>query len=647
MSYQALYRLYRPQTFDEVVGQKYIIQTIKNAIKEGRTAHAYLLTGPRGTGKTTIAKLIAKGVNCTGEGEKPCGHCENCLAIANGTHPDVVEIDAASNNSVEEVRNLIDRVKYAPIQGKYKVYIIDEVHMMTPSAFNALLKTLEEPPANVIFILATTEVHKVLPTIISRCQRFDFGRISTPDIEKRIRTVLDEEKIAYEEGVVSLVASLADGGVRDALGILDQTIAYAGNNLTEQHVRDIYGVVSTDDAIHFIEVFDSGKIDDALAIVNEFDQKGVDLIRLTNLLINIFKDLIVYNKTSNTKILKLLNKDQVELLNLGISSKTAMAYIDILLEASNNFRRVNTPKSYFELATLKLCNSEKQEDIVKTVEVIKEVPVEKVVEKVIYVEKEVEKQPEPEPIKEEPVVEEVKEEPILEEEPIEEEVKEKAIEQLEPEEKVEIEEPQPAIEEPKVEEQQELSLEEPQEEVEERIEKEEKPQPKPFVEREITDEEIFDYIDQATKQHKTADIMKFNIISQYRDKPKYQRAVSKLADSGPIASGPHGIIICFNTTAAAKVANDKRNYFEIKEFLTELLGREVDYIGISTEGYKIRRAKYVTLRNNKIRPLNPLNPITPRFLKEEVSQEKKNTEEDDRIAERAALFGSLFKVKGE
>ena len=642
MSYQALYRLYRPQTFDEVVGQKYIIQTIKNAIKEGRTAHAYLLTGPRGTGKTTIAKLIAKGVNCTGEGEKPCGHCENCLAIANGTHPDVVEIDAASNNSVEEVRNLIDRVKYAPIQGKYKVYIIDEVHMMTPSAFNALLKTLEEPPANVIFILATTEVHKVLPTIISRCQRFDFGRISTPDIEKRIRTVLDEEKITYEGGVVSLVASLADGGVRDALGILDQTIAYAGNNLTEQHVRDIYGVVSTDDAIHFIETFDSGKIDDALAIVNEFDQKGVDLIRLTNLLINIFKDLIVYNKTGNTKILKLLNKDQAESLNISISSKTAMAYIDILLEASANFRRVNTPKSYFELATLKLCNSEKQEDIVKTVEVVKEVPVEKVIEKVVYVEKEVAKEPELEPVKEESVVEEpAKEEPIIAE-------PEEVEEQAEPEEPAEVEEPKPVVEESKFEEQQELSLEEPKEETPERIEKEEKkPQPKPFVEREITDNEIFDYIDQATKQHKTADVMKFNIIGQYRDKPKYQRAVSKLADSGPIASGPHGIIICFNTSAAAKVANDKRNYFEIKEFLTELLGREVDYIGISTEGYKVRRAKYVTLLNNKMRPLNPLNPITPRFLKEEVVEEKKNTEEEDRIAERAALFGSLFKVKGE
>lgn len=625
MSYQALYRLYRPQTFDEVVGQKYIIQTIKNAIKDGRTAHAYLLTGPRGTGKTTIAKLIAKGVNCTGEGEKPCGHCENCQAIANGTHPDVIEIDAASNNSVDEVRELIEKVKYAPIQGKYKVYIIDEVHMMTSSAFNALLKTLEEPPANVIFILATTEIHKVLPTIISRCQRFDFGRISLPDIEKRIRTVLKDENITYEEGVVPLVASLADGGVRDALGILDQTIAYAGNNLTEQHVRDIYGVVSTEDAIDFINTFDAGKIDDALERVNEFDHKGVDLVRLTNLLINIFKDVIIYNKTRNTKILKLLSNEQAEELSLSISSKNAMAYIDILLEASVNFRRVNTPKSYFELAVLKLCNSEKQEDIVREVvkEVVKEVPV----EKVVYVEKE---QPKEE-IKVEP-----KEEPAVE--PIEVQEEQEAPVEEEPV----VEEPitEPVVEEEQKPVQEELVLEE---KVEERHE--EKPQPV-IEERAISDDEIFDYIDQAEKSYLTSDRQRFNIKNRYADKPKYQRALAKLADGGPVACGSHGIIITFGTTAAANLANDKRNYFAIREFLTELLGREVDFICLEGEYYKTKRSIYIGLRNSGLRPLNPRRPITPRFPREEEKVEGPTHEEvNDKIAERQALFGSFFKIK--
>ena len=176
MSYKALYRTYRPQTFEDVAGQSHVTITLKNAIKENRIAHAYLFAGPRGTGKTTIAKILAKAINCTGD-HPPCNECPNCKAITQGDHPDVIEIDAASNNGVNEVRDLIDKVKYAPINAKYKVYIIDEVHMMTPEAFNALLKTLEEPPAHIVFILATTEPHKILPTIISRCQRFDFNMI--------------------------------------------------------------------------------------------------------------------------------------------------------------------------------------------------------------------------------------------------------------------------------------------------------------------------------------------------------------------------------------------------------------------------------------------------------------------------------------
>ena len=198
MAYKSLYRTYRPQTFKDVAGQEAIITTLKHAIDEKKIAHAYLFCGPRGTGKTTVAKLLAKAVNCIGD-PKPCGECENCKQIENGTHPDVIEIDAASNNGVEEVRSLIDKVKYAPTQGQYKVYIIDEVHMMSPGAFNALLKTLEEPPAHVIFILATTEPHKILPTIISRCQRFDFTRLTDQEMVQRMQYVLKEEGKTYDD----------------------------------------------------------------------------------------------------------------------------------------------------------------------------------------------------------------------------------------------------------------------------------------------------------------------------------------------------------------------------------------------------------------------------------------------------------------
>ena len=221
MAYKALYRTYRPSTFEEVAGQHHVVQTIKNALASGKIAHAYLFAGPRGTGKTTMAKLLAKALNCEHGIGCQCNECKNCQAINDGTHPDVLEIDAASNNGVEEIRDLIDKVKYGTILGRYKVYIIDEVHMMTAGAFNALLKTLEEPPEHVIFILATTEPHKILPTILSRCQRYDFTKVSDQDIKERIKVVLKKENITYNEEAINLVISLADGGMRDALSILD------------------------------------------------------------------------------------------------------------------------------------------------------------------------------------------------------------------------------------------------------------------------------------------------------------------------------------------------------------------------------------------------------------------------------------------
>lgn len=242
MAYQALYRKWRPRTFDSVIGQESITDTLKNAIKRGKVSHAFLFAGPRGTGKTSCAKIFAKALNCTNlqDGE-PCNECANCIAADKGSMPDIMEIDAASNNGVDEIREIRDKVKYAPTEGKYKVYIIDEVHMLSMGAFNALLKTLEEPPEHVVFILATTELQKVPATIISRTQRYNFKRISKDDLEKRMKYILDQENIKYEDKALAVIAQVADGGMRDALSILDQLLSYEKESVNYQDALEITG----------------------------------------------------------------------------------------------------------------------------------------------------------------------------------------------------------------------------------------------------------------------------------------------------------------------------------------------------------------------------------------------------------------------
>ena len=353
MTYKSLYRTYRPNSFETVVGQRHIIQTLQNAIKQKKMSHAYLFCGPRGTGKTTVAKLLAKSVNCINVEQAPCNQCEHCLTIQNGTHPDVIESDAASNNGVDEIRDLIEKVKYAPLQGKYKVYIVDEVHMLSQGAFNALLKTLEEPPAHVIFILATTEPHKVLPTIISRCQRYDFVRVNRFDIQMRIEEVLKAEKIEYEEEAVRLISQLADGGVRDALSILEQCIAYSGQNLNAQHVNDIYGIATTQDKLKLLNaVIDN----DVTVLMQEIDYvtgKNIDIRRLTNDLMELLKESVVYSFTKDKSLLNKLTEEEVKSLN-RLSAPVGLKMIEDLMETLEKYRSASNLLSYFEIGLLKL-----------------------------------------------------------------------------------------------------------------------------------------------------------------------------------------------------------------------------------------------------------------------------------------------------
>jgi DNA polymerase-3 subunit gamma/tau len=280
-SYQVIARKWRPQTFDDIVGQEHVVRTLKNAITRNRIAHAYLLVGPRGTGKTSTARIFAKALNCAGGPRVDFAADDPAvLAIAEGTHLDVIEIDGASNNGVEQVRDLRETARYTPAQGKYKIYIIDEVHMLSTAAFNALLKTLEEPPPHVKFVFATTDVQKVLPTILSRCQRFDLKPIPPELIVERLRRIAQAEKIGIADGALACIARLADGGLRDAQSILDQMISFCGNEIAEADVLDVYGLVAAEKVAELAGALAAGDDRRIVALVDDCDANGRDLVRL-------------------------------------------------------------------------------------------------------------------------------------------------------------------------------------------------------------------------------------------------------------------------------------------------------------------------------------------------------------------------------
>lgn len=352
MTYQALYRMYRPRTFSDVVGQDVIVQTLKNAIINNKIAHAYLFSGPRGTGKTSVAKIFANAVNCEAEASKvPCGECETCKAILEDAVSDVIEIDAASNNGVDEIRELRDKVKYMPAQGKYKVYIIDEVHMLTIQAFNALLKTLEEPPAHVIFILATTEANKIPLTILSRCQRFDFRGITITNIVDRLKIIIETEKIDIEKEAVLEIARQADGSMRDAISLLDQVYSFSEGSIKVDAVYDVSGSVRRDVLLELITDLLNKDVSSAFKVLNTMIEDGKEIGKIVSDLISLLRDALI---VKNVSVENEDENSELQQFAKSISNDRIYFYLDVLNETQNDIKWTTQKRAYLELALVKM-----------------------------------------------------------------------------------------------------------------------------------------------------------------------------------------------------------------------------------------------------------------------------------------------------
>lgn len=612
ISYRALYRKYRPQTFSEVVDQEHITRTLSNAVSASRISHAYLFTGPRGIGKTSIARIFAKAINCMNPiNQEPCNECEICKSIMDGSNPDVIEIDAASRTKVDQMRETLEKVSFLPTMSKYKVYIIDEVHMLTVNSFNALLKTLEEPPKHVIFILCTTEVEKVIPTIRSRCQRFDFHLISKDSMIKRLKEVIVEERIKIENSAISLLAEAAEGGMRDALSLLDQVSSFSLNEcITEDDVLEVTGKLSTE-YLTFIAL-NILKGDSTLAI-NELDElikKGKEVEKITQGLITFYKDILILKNTD--KDINKVGYDSNEFMELKekLSNENIYKYIEILTNTMNDFRFSINKRLYLELAFIKMC-----ENGVKPIREVKE-------DTKVFVQEEKEEIDNPNVIFDNPFVNKEKEEkpikPIitLEEAPIKEEFKEE----------------KPVIEEPKKEEIKEETKDTSITDVGYDID---------LVEKILNNfdksfkEDLILKIDKAVKESKGSTLHKFALL---------------MGDGNIVASSPSGFIISFQEVGYCNLIMKSDNKEGVKKFISTYIDKDLDFIALPFELWnKLSNEfvrKYKLNSTNKTQEYIKLTPIEFPGLKYSKTQEKEDKKkEDDVFQDIENLFGDILEIK--
>ncbi|MCK4551794.1 MAG: DNA polymerase III subunit gamma/tau [Tenericutes bacterium] len=613
MSYKALYRTYRPQDFNEVAGQTHITTTLKNALANDKVAHAYLFSGPRGTGKTSIAKIFAKTINCIhAPTDNPCNVCENCTGIQSGLISDIIEIDAASNNGVDEIREIRDKVKYLPGYVKYKVYIIDEVHMLSIGAFNALLKTLEEPPQHVIFILCTTEPQKIPLTIHSRCQRFDFKAITSIDMIAKLKEIVESEKIDIEDEALSQIAIHAEGGLRDAISLLDQARAYSPEHISVQDVNQISGAVSTEMQLGLAEALMQGNSTKAIELLNSLITEGKEVKKINLNLIEFFRDVLMIknlrNLDENNNLYK--NEKFVQLSKM-ISNNVTFYILDILNKAANDIKWSSSPKIFLELAFIKISDNEISSDtkIISMIDDLESrvIEIEKIKDDIVkYKEKESEN------LISEIVnkAEETEDKDILEDVEIEEVIK-----------PIQVEEDKS----------------------------------KEIIEKETTDDIDATYsidfveniLNNGNREDKALLINSWQKISRAFNNEEEKHLAQILETGRIVASSYNGIIITFPSVSICNRLMVPSNKKQVKNIIRNHYDREIDYIALPETVFEDIANEFRTLWNQNKGGYIKLSKIKNEGLTN-VSEEEDSTEtklQPSIVTDAIDLFGDIVEVK--
>ena len=633
-NYKALYRKYRPQTFSDVVDQEHVTRTLKNSIKLGHISHAYLFNGPRGVGKTTIARVFAKAINCLNpNGEEPCGECEVCKSIVNGSNPDIIEIDAASRTRVEQMRDTLEKTSFLPTMSKYKVYIIDEIHMLSSNSFNALLKTLEEPPAHVIFILCTTEVEKVIPTIRSRCQRFDFHLIDKDAMISHLIDVSKEEDINISEEAISLIAESAEGGMRDALSLLDQVSSFSlSDEITKEDVLMISGRLSTSTLTEIAWSVYKNNSTETINLIDSVIKLGKEVERITQDLISFYKDILVIKNTSRDLKKSGYELDEFKTLVKEISNDLIYGYIEDLTNAMTNYRFTTNKKLYFELALIKMCGRKDRQTS--------------------FERKETEEAYDPTKVYENPFLTKKTEEPKAVETP-------KPIEEPKVDTKEEIVEPETIIEVPEV---QITETEETQENEEPLLNEEENPlelevpEIKEDIQEETINDEESEYdihfveeiLNNSDKPFKEEIIEKLSTSSKLTKGTALHKFSLMLEGSSVVASSRGAFILTFPVVGQCNLVMKEENVKGIVELIKLSTGNDLSYIALPQDLWSKLAKEYVNIyRSNAVSGKNEYIKLTkipcPGL---NIGKEKKKVEHDNKYKDLEDLFGEDFiKVK--